>query len=34
MPEAQILGSAIGQKVVDQVPYMIGLDRWLRDTHT
>lgn len=34
MPEAQILGSAIGQKVVDQVPYMIGLDRWLGDTLT
>lgn len=34
MPEAQILGSAIGQKVVDQVPYMIGLNRWLGDTLT
>ena len=28
-PEAQILGSAIGMKVVDQVPYIKGLDRWL-----
>lgn len=28
-PEAQILGSAIGMKVVDKVPYIIGLDRWL-----
>ena len=28
-PEAQILGSAIGMKVVDKVPYIRGLDRWL-----
>ena len=28
-PEAQILGSAIGIKVVEAVPYIIGLDKWL-----
>lgn len=28
-PEAQLLGSAIGMKVMEQVPYLIGLDRWL-----
>ena len=28
-PEAQLLGSAIGMKVVEQVPYIKGLDRWL-----
>ena len=28
-PEAQRLGSAIGMKVVEQVPYIKGLDRWL-----
>lgn len=28
-PEAQILGSAIGMKVVDKVPYIRGLDGWL-----
>ena len=28
-PEAQILGSAIGMKVIDKVPYIKGLDRWL-----
>ena len=28
-PEAQILGSAIGMKVVEDVPYIIGLDSWL-----
>lgn len=29
MPEAQILGSAIGLKVVEDVPYIVGLDKWL-----
>ena len=28
-PEAQILGSAIGMKVVEDVPYITGLDRFL-----
>lgn len=28
-PESQILGSAIGMKVVDQVPYIKGLDQWI-----
>lgn len=28
-PEAQILGSAIGMKVQEQVPYVKGLDKWL-----
>ncbi len=28
-PEAQILGSAIGMKVVEDVPYIRGLDKWL-----
>lgn len=28
-PEAQLLGSAIGMKVVEDVPYVIGLDKWL-----
>ena len=28
-PEAQILGSAIGMKVLEQVPYIKGLDKWL-----
>lgn len=31
MPEAQILGSAIGMKVMEKVPYVIGLDRYLKD---
>lgn len=29
IPEAQILGSAIGMKVMDEVPYIIGLDDYL-----
>lgn len=29
MPEAQILGSAIGMKVMEDVPYVIGLDKFL-----
>ena len=28
-PEAQILGSAIGMKVMEDVPYVTGLDKWL-----
>ncbi len=28
-PEAQLLGSAIGMKVMEAVPYVKGLDRWL-----
>lgn len=31
IPEAQILGSAIGMKVMEDVPYVIGLDQWLGD---
>ena len=30
-PEAQLLGSAIGMKVMEDVPYVIGLDKWLGD---
>lgn len=29
LPEAQILGSAIGLKVIEDVPYIIGLDKFL-----
>ena len=29
VPEAQILGSAIGMKVMEDVPYIIGLDKFL-----
>lgn len=28
-PEAQLLGSAIGKKVMEDVPYIVGLDQWL-----
>ena len=28
-PEAQLLGSAIGMKVMEDVPYVIGLDNWI-----
>ena len=28
-PEAQILGSAIGMKVMEDVPYIKGLDQWI-----
>ena len=28
-PEAQLLGSAIGMKVMEDVPYITGLDKWL-----
>ena len=30
-PEAQLLGSAIGMKVMEEVPYIKGLDSWLGD---
>lgn len=29
IPEAQLLGSAIGMKVMEDVPYIVGLDKWL-----
>lgn len=29
MPEAQVLGSAIGMKVMEAVPYIKGLDQWI-----
>ena len=29
LPEAQILGSAIGMKVMEEVPYIVGLDKFL-----
>ena len=29
MPDAQLLGSAIGMKVMEDVPYVIGLDKYL-----
>ena len=28
-PEAQLLGSAIGMKVMEGVPYVVGLDQWI-----
>ena len=28
-PEAQLLGSAIGMKVMEAVPYVYGLDKWI-----
>ena len=28
-PEAQLLGSAIGMKVMEDIPYVIGLDKWI-----
>ena len=28
-PEAQLLGSAIGMKVMEDVPYVVGLDQWI-----
>ncbi len=28
-PEAQLLGSAIGMKVMEDVPYVVGLDQWV-----
>lgn len=33
-PEAQLLGSAIGMKVMEDVPYVVGLDKWLGNTLT
>lgn len=33
-PEAQLLGSAIGMKVMEEVPYVRGLDRWLGEELT
>lgn len=29
IPEAQLLGSAIGMKVLEKVPYVKGLDKWI-----
>ncbi len=29
IPEAQVLGSAIGMKVMEDVPYVKGLDKWI-----
>ncbi|NLE23905.1 MAG: DUF521 domain-containing protein [Clostridiaceae bacterium] len=29
IPEAQVFGSAVGMKVLDKVPYIKGLDKWL-----
>ena len=34
MPEAQLLGSAIGMKVMEDVPYVLGLDKWIGDELT
>lgn len=31
MPEAQLLGSAIGMKVMEDVPYVVGLDKWFEN---
>ena len=31
-PEAQLLGSAVGMKVMEDVPYIVGLDQWLGGT--
>ncbi len=33
-PEAQLLGSAIGMKVMEDVPYIEGLDKWLGEELT
>ena len=33
-PEAQLLGSAIGMKVMEDVPYVEGLDKWIGDELT
>ena len=30
-PEAQLLGSAIGMKVMEEVPYVVGLDKYFTD---
>ncbi len=29
LPDAQLFGSAVGMKVLEQVPYVKGLDKWL-----
>ncbi|NLV98477.1 MAG: DUF521 domain-containing protein [Clostridiaceae bacterium] len=29
LPEAQVFGSAVGMKVLEEVPYIKGLDQWL-----
>ena len=28
-PEAQLLGSAIGMRVMEDIPYVVGLDQWI-----
>ena len=28
-PEAQLLGSAVGMKVMEDVPYIVGMEKWL-----
>jgi len=33
-PEAQLLGSAIGMQVMEDVPYIVGLDKWLGEELT
>lgn len=33
-PEAQLLGSAIGMKVMEDVPFVVGLDKWIGDELT
>ena len=33
-PEAQLLGSAIGMKVMEDVPYIEGMDKWLGEELT
>ena len=33
-PEAQLLGSAIGMKVMEDVAYVVGLDKWIGDELT
>ena len=30
LPEAQLLGSAVGLRVIEEVPYIRGLDKWLQ----
>lgn len=31
LPQAQLLGSAVGMKVMEKVPYIVGLDKWFAD---
>ena len=33
-PEAQLLGSAIGMKVMEDVPYIMGMEKWLGEELT